>query len=232
MGEFAIYQVFAQLRPILAAYQNFSCFSQHLLKMCQISCFCKSQALQHAKGMEMDSYESRILDGVLVQKQNRTSRCLKSHASVSQIFGTKRTNHIRYLSISEFAIYRVFAQLRPILAAYQNFLHFSWHLLKMCQISCICKSWALQHAKGMEMDSYKSWISDGVLVQKRNRMSRCLKSHASVSQFFGTKCTHSRIPGLKGEALFLTLFSFFGVSADRRLVQFCIIICKIQIHTC
>jgi hypothetical protein len=35
-------------------------------------------------GMEMDSYKSRILDGILVQKQNRTSRCLKSHASVSQ----------------------------------------------------------------------------------------------------------------------------------------------------
>ena len=55
---------------------------------------------------------------------------------------------------------------------------------------------------GMEMDLYKSRISDGVLVQKQNRMSRCLKLHALVSQFFGTKCTHSHVPGLKGEALF------------------------------
>jgi hypothetical protein len=58
---------------------------------------------------------------------------------------------------------------------------------------------------GMEMDLYKSRISDGVLVQKRNCTSWCLKSHASVSQFFGTKRTHSRVPGLKGEALFLKL---------------------------
>jgi hypothetical protein len=58
---------------------------------------------------------------------------------------------------------------------------------------------------GMEMDSYKSQILDGVLVQKRNRMSQCLKLHASVSQFFSTKRTHSRVPGLMGEALFLKL---------------------------
>jgi hypothetical protein len=70
----------------------------------------------------------------------------------------------------------------------------------------------------MEMDSYKSQILDGVLVQKRNRTSRCLKSHASVSHCFGTKRTHSHVPGLKGEALLLKLSSFFGVSADRRLV--------------
>jgi hypothetical protein len=72
---------------------------------------------------------------------------------------------------------------------------------------------------GMEMDSYKSQILDGVLVQvqKQNCTSRCLKSHASVSQFFGTKCTHSRVPGLKGEALFFET-SFFGVSSNSRLV--------------
>jgi hypothetical protein len=70
---------------------------------------------------------------------------------------------------------------------------------------------------GMEMDSYKSQILDGVLVQKRNCTSRCLKLHASASQFFGTKRTHSCGPGLKGEALFSKLPSFFGVSADRRL---------------
>ncbi len=61
---------------------------------------------------------------------------------------------------------------------------------------------------GMEMDSYKFRISDGVLmvlVQKQNRTSPCLKLHASLSQFFGTKHTHSRVPGLKGEAFFLDL---------------------------
>jgi hypothetical protein len=58
---------------------------------------------------------------------------------------------------------------------------------------------------GMEMDLYKSRILDGVLDQKQNCTSRCLKSHVSVSQFFGTKRTHSRVPGLKGEALFSKL---------------------------
>ncbi len=50
---------------------------------------------------------------------------------------------------------------------------------------------------GMKMDSHQSQILDGVLVQKRNRMSRCLKLHVSVSHFFGIKRTHSRVPGLK-----------------------------------
>jgi hypothetical protein len=72
---------------------------------------------------------------------------------------------------------------------------------------------------GMEMDSYKSQILDGVLVQKQNRTSRCLKLHVSVSQFFGTKRTHSCVPVLKGEALFLKLHSFFAMSADRRSKQ-------------
>jgi hypothetical protein len=58
-----------------------------------------------------------------------------------------------------------------------------------------------------------------VLVQKQNYTSWCLKLHVSVSQFFGTERTHTRIHGLKGEALFLKLLSFFGVSADCRLVQ-------------
>ncbi len=49
-----------------------------------------------------------------------------------------------------------------------------------------------------------SRILDGVLVQ--NEIVRAgLKLHASVSQCFGTKRTHSRVPGLKGEALFLKL---------------------------
>ncbi len=65
---------------------------------------------------------------------------------------------------------------------------------------------------GMEMDSYKSWILDGVLmvlVHKQNHMSPCLKLHASVSHFFGNKCTHSCVPGLKEETLFSELSSFF-----------------------
>jgi hypothetical protein len=57
----------------------------------------------------------------------------------------------------------------------------------------------------MDMDLYKSRVSDGVLVQKQNRMSWCLKLHVLVSQFFGTKRTHSCVPGLKKEALFLKL---------------------------
>jgi hypothetical protein len=62
---------------------------------------------------------------------------------------------------------------------------------------------------GMEMDLYKSQILDGalmVLVQKQNCTSRCLKLHVSVSQFFGTKRTHSHIPWLKGKAFFSELF--------------------------
>ncbi len=71
----------------------------------------------------------------------------------------------------------------------------------------------------MEMDLYNSRILDSVLIQKQNCMSWCLKLHASVPHFFGTKRTHSRKPGLNGEALFLKPLSFFSVSADRSLVQ-------------
>jgi hypothetical protein len=83
----------------------------------------------------------------------------------------------------------------------------------------------------MEMDSYVSNLGWGVvmvLVQKRNRTRQWLKSHASVSQFFCTKRTHSRIPGLKGEALFSKLLS--SVSADRRLVRIRILICITSSH--
>ncbi len=45
-----------------------------------------------------------------------------------------------------------------------------------------------------------------------------------------TKRTHSHVPGLKGEALFLEQ-SFYIVSANRRLVQICILICIIQTCT-
>ncbi len=75
---------------------------------------------------------------------------------------------------------------------------------------------------GMIVDLYKSRILDGILVQKQNRMSQCLKLHAPVSHFFGTIRTHSCVPGIKREALFLKVLSFFGVPADRRLIQICI----------
>ncbi len=63
----------------------------------------------------------------------------------------------------------------------------------------------------MDMDSYKSRISDGVLmvlVQKQNRTSLCLKSFSPCLNFFGTKGTHYHVPGLKGEVLFLELQVF------------------------
>ncbi len=82
-------------------------------------------------------------------------------------------------------------------------------------VRCVGRGWLY----GMEMDSFKSRISDGVLVQKQNCMSRCFKLHASVSQFFGAKHTHPRVPGPKGEALFSKLRSFFAMSADHRSVQ-------------
>jgi hypothetical protein len=55
-----------------------------------------------------------------------------------------------------------------------------------------------------------SRISDGVLVQNQNCTSRCLKLHASVSQYFGTECAHSHVPGLKaGGSPFFETFKFF-----------------------
>jgi hypothetical protein len=62
----------------------------------------------------------------------------------------------------------------------------------------------------MEMDLYKSRISDGVLVQKQNRTSRCLKLNASASQFFGTKCTFPHT-WAQGGSPFFQNFHFFGV---------------------
>ncbi len=69
---------------------------------------------------------------------------------------------------------------------------------------------------------FKSRILDGVLMvlaQKQNRTSPSLKLYGPCLKCFGTNCTHSRIPGLNGEALFLELSSFFVVSANRRLEQ-------------
>ncbi len=68
--------------------------------------------------------------------------------------------------------------------------------------------------------SLESWmVVLTVVVQKQNLMSLCLKSYGLCHNFFGTKCTHSCIPGLKGEALFSELLSFFVVFANCRLVQ-------------
>jgi hypothetical protein len=57
----------------------------------------------------------------------------------------------------------------------------------------------------MEMDLYKSQILDGVLmvlVKKQNPMSPCLKLYGTCLKCFGIEHAHSRVPGLKGEALF------------------------------
>ncbi len=50
------------------------------------------------------------------------------------------------------------------------------------------------------------------LIQRWNPTSPCLKLHAYVSQFFGTKRTHSLVRGLKEEALFpdFKFFLFFS----------------------
>jgi hypothetical protein len=111
---------------------------------------------------------------------------------------------------------------------YQDTIQDSWLIrIHFHAISLYRGVWGWLY--GMEMDSCKSQILDGVLVQKWNRTSRCLKLHASVSQFFCTKRTHSRVAGLKGEALFLKLWSFFGVSAHSRSVQICILICIVYL---
>jgi hypothetical protein len=83
---------------------------------------------------------------------------------------------------------------------------------------------------GMEMDSYKSQNLDGVLVQKRNSTSLCLKLYGPRLKCFGTKCTHSCIPGLKGEALYSELRSFFIVSANRRLPSMNLYRVRLNIH--
>ncbi len=58
--------------------------------------------------------------------------------------------------------------------------------------------------------SLKSWmVSWWFLVQTQNCTSPCLKSYGPCLIYFGTKRTHSCILGLKGEALFLELSSFF-----------------------
>jgi hypothetical protein len=69
-----------------------------------------------------------------------------------------------------------------------------------------------------------------VLVKKQNHMSLCLKSYGPVSQIYGTKCTHSHVPELIVEALFLDL-NIFILSANRRLVRICIRIFIIRTHT-
>jgi hypothetical protein len=71
----------------------------------------------------------------------------------------------------------------------------------------------------MEMDSYKSQISDSVLVQKQNRravVSNCMR------QCLNFLVLNVHIPaylGSRGKPFFSKLRSFFAMSADRRSVQ-------------
>jgi hypothetical protein len=65
------------------------------------------------------------------------------------------------------------------------------------------------------MNLYKSHFLDGCHVvsgTKQNCTGLCLK-------LFGTKCTHSCIPGLKGEFFLSDFEVIFVLSADRRLVR-------------
>ncbi len=58
----------------------------------------------------------------------------------------------------------------------------------------------------MEMVSYNSQISDGVLmvlVQNKIVQARVSNCMCQCLNCFCTKRTHSRVPGLKGEAHFL-----------------------------
>jgi hypothetical protein len=60
----------------------------------------------------------------------------------------------------------------------------------------------------MEMDLYKSQILDGVLMvlwYKRKLYKRVSQIACVSVSIVGTKRIHSRIPGLKGEALLLEL---------------------------
>jgi hypothetical protein len=69
---------------------------------------------------------------------------------------------------------------------------------------------------GMEMDLYKSQFLDGVLVQKKNCTSRCLKLHASVSQFLGLNVHIPAYLGSRGKPFFETfkLFRMIGRNAS------------------
>ncbi len=68
--------------------------------------------------------------------------------------------------------------------------------------------------------SLNSWIVVlMVMVQKQNPTSLCCKLYGPCLNFFGTERKHSRVPGIKWEALFLDLHVFFVMSADHRLVQ-------------
>ncbi len=78
-------------------------------------------------------------------------------------------------------------------------------------VSDIQKGLAIWHGNGL----YKSRILDSVLmilVQKRNRTSPYFKLYSTSLRCCGTKCTHSGVPGLKGEALFLNSQVFHSLS--------------------
>ncbi len=58
------------------------------------------------------------------------------------------------------------------------------------------------------------------LVLRQNHMSPCLKFMRMCLNFFGTKHTHSHVPGLKEEALFWT-YKFFFCLDPITLVNLC-----------
>ncbi len=87
----------------------------------------------------------------------------------------------------------------------------------------------------MEMDSYKSQILDGVLmvlVQKQYCTSPCLESYSPCLNLFGTNIHIPAYLGSRGKPFFWNSEVFFIVSADRRFVQICTLICIIQTCSC
>jgi hypothetical protein len=86
----------------------------------------------------------------------------------------------------------------------------------------------------MEMDLYKSQILDGVLmvlVQKQILQAHVSNCMARVSIFLVLNVHIPAYLGSRGKPFFGT-HKFFVVSADRILVQNCILICIIQSRTC
>jgi hypothetical protein len=70
-----------------------------------------------------------------------------------------------------------------------------------------------------------SWYKNKIVQAD---VSNCMRQFLNC---FGTKHTHSSIPGLKGEALFFEL-KFFVVSMDHRLiVRIRILICNTNLYT-
>jgi hypothetical protein len=95
--------------------------------------------------------------------------------------------------------------------------HYTWMLLRTKVLGTELAIW---HENGFISVSNHGWCPDGsgTKMKSYEPVSQIVRP---VSHFFGTKRTHSPISGLKGEALYLELLSFFVVSADRRLVRIC-----------